>query len=182
MSVTKKNQVFIAEYLKDLNGTQAAIRAGYSERSARSQACRLLTNADIKAEIDAQIAERIMSADEVKLRLADIARGDMADLMDVKSSGFTLELMKRDENGELVVKEETKLIKKIKQKVTTFLAKNESQEDREVVETELELYNAQEALNTLSKFHGLQIDRTELTGKDGKGINITVRYEDKGNA
>jgi phage terminase small subunit len=174
MGITTKNQLFIAEYLKDLNATQAAIRAGYSKHSARAQGCRLLTNADIKTEIDAQIAERVMSADEVKLRISDIARGDMADLMDITTSGFTLELMEKDENGELKVKDKTKLIKKIKQKVTTFIAKSESQDDREVVETEIELYSSQEALNTLAKHHGLLIDRTEITGKDGGAIPIEV--------
>ncbi|NMF00248.1 terminase small subunit [Aneurinibacillus aneurinilyticus] len=43
-----KQQAFVTEYLKDFNATQAAIRAGYSEKTARSQGQRLLTNVDIK--------------------------------------------------------------------------------------------------------------------------------------
>lgn len=174
MGITTKNQLFINEYLKDLNATQAAIRAGYSPRSARSTSSEILTKPDIKAEVEARIAEQIMSADEVKLRISDIARGDMADLMDITPAGFSLELMEKDENGELKVKDKTKLIKKIKQKVTTYLAKNESQEDREVIETEFELYSAQEALNTLAKYRGLLIDRHELSGKDGGAIPVEV--------
>jgi len=44
---------FVAEYLVDLNATQAALRAGYSARTARAQGARLLTNVDIAREIAA---------------------------------------------------------------------------------------------------------------------------------
>jgi phage terminase small subunit len=43
-----KRAKFVEEYLVDLNATQAAIRAGYSEKTARSQGQRLLTNVDIQ--------------------------------------------------------------------------------------------------------------------------------------
>jgi hypothetical protein len=115
-----------------------------------------------------------MSADEVLCRLSDIARGDIADLMDITSAGFTFRLLVKDENGNRVVNQNTKLIKKIKQKVTTILGKGES-DDREIIETELELYSAQEALNTLGKYHKLFVDRTELTGKDGGAIETTTK-------
>ncbi len=160
--MNNKQEAFVNEYLKDHNGTQAAIRAGYSKRSARAEACKLLTKADISEAIKARIAEKTMDSDEVLTRLADIARGNLADLMDVTTSGFTLELMKKDEVGNLVVKPETKLIKKIKQKVTTFVAKKESDEDREIVETEIELYSAQEALNTIAKLNGMITDKVDV--------------------
>jgi len=46
--LTDKQQRFCEEYLIDLNATQAAIRAGFSEKTARSQGQRLLTNVDIQ--------------------------------------------------------------------------------------------------------------------------------------
>ncbi|ANU13476.1 Phage terminase, small subunit [Planococcus halocryophilus Or1] len=49
---TEKQQRFIDEYLVDLNATQSAIRAGYSERTASAQASRLLTNVNIRARIE----------------------------------------------------------------------------------------------------------------------------------
>lgn len=49
--LTPKQQRFVSEYLIDLNATQAAIRAGYSERTARSIGQRLLTNVDIQEAI-----------------------------------------------------------------------------------------------------------------------------------
>ena len=45
--ISKKQEQFCREYLKDFNATQAAIRAGYSEKSARQQAADLLTKPNI---------------------------------------------------------------------------------------------------------------------------------------
>jgi phage terminase small subunit len=59
---------FCQEYLKDHNGTQAAIRAGYSARSASVQASRLLTNAKVKqclAELEEELKERSMLSAEL---------------------------------------------------------------------------------------------------------------------
>ncbi len=49
---TAKQQRFIQEYLIDYNGTQAAIRAGYSAKTAQEQASRLLSNVMVAAEIE----------------------------------------------------------------------------------------------------------------------------------
>lgn len=51
MSLTPKREKFVEEYLVDLNGTQAAIRAGYSANTANEQAARLLANASVSAAI-----------------------------------------------------------------------------------------------------------------------------------
>ena len=52
MNLSLKQSRFIVEYLIDLNGAQAAIRAGYSPRCAKEQASRLLTYAHVQAEIE----------------------------------------------------------------------------------------------------------------------------------
>ena len=57
---------FVEEYLVDLNGTQAAIRAGYSGKTARSQAARLLADVNIQAEI-AKARKRAAKRNEVSL-------------------------------------------------------------------------------------------------------------------
>lgn len=51
MALTAKQQRFCDEYLIDLNGTQAAIRAGYAVNSANEQAARLLANDSVKEYI-----------------------------------------------------------------------------------------------------------------------------------
>jgi phage terminase small subunit len=72
MALTNKQAKFLEEYLKDLNATQAAIRAGYSERSARAIGSNLLTKVDIQEAIRQAIPDEA----EVKLRIARIARGE----------------------------------------------------------------------------------------------------------
>ncbi len=54
--LTQKQERFVEEFLLDLNATQAAIRAGYGERSAKVQGCRMLTNDNISRAI----ADRLM--------------------------------------------------------------------------------------------------------------------------
>jgi phage terminase small subunit len=49
--LTAKQQRFVDEYLNDLNATQAAIRAGYSEKTAQEQSSRLLSNVMVQAAI-----------------------------------------------------------------------------------------------------------------------------------
>ena len=58
MTLKPKQQRFADEYLVDLNATQAAIRAGYSKKTARSQGERLLTNVDVAAAIQAEQQKR----------------------------------------------------------------------------------------------------------------------------
>jgi phage terminase small subunit len=55
--LTSKQCRFVIEYLKDLNATQAANRAGYSEKTAAEQGCRLLRNVKVRAAIEAAQAE-----------------------------------------------------------------------------------------------------------------------------
>lgn len=75
-----KHKRFCEEYLVDLNATQAAIRAGYKEKTARSQGQRLLTNVDIQkyiAELQKKQSERTgITADTVLKELEKIALTD----------------------------------------------------------------------------------------------------------
>jgi len=116
--------------------------------SARVSASRWLTKPNIKAEVERRLTEKHMSAEEAMERISDIARGDISQLMDVSSVGFNLDMSKAQEAGL------TKLIKKVKQKTTTYIAKKESEEDREVTELEIELYNAHDAARDILKIHG----------------------------
>lgn len=61
--LTPKRQRFVEEYVVDLNATQAAIRAGYAERGARTEGARLLADADIQSAI----AERVKIISEQTL-------------------------------------------------------------------------------------------------------------------
>lgn len=61
--LTPKQELFCHEYVVDLNATQAAIRAGYSEKTARSQGQRLLTNVAIQDQLKTLQAERFKATD-----------------------------------------------------------------------------------------------------------------------
>lgn len=71
---------FVEEYLVDMNATQAAIRAGYSEKTAYSQGSRLLKNAEIQARVRARTDEinsrLIAKQTEVRQMLTRMLRGE----------------------------------------------------------------------------------------------------------
>ena len=79
--LTPKQQRFVDEYLADLNATQAAIRAGYSPKTASQQSARLLGNVKVQqavAEGQKAIRNKLdVSAERVILELARIAFADM---------------------------------------------------------------------------------------------------------
>jgi hypothetical protein len=137
--------------------------------SARANAATLLANANIAAEVSDRLNALHMSADEALTLLTDQARGDIGQLMDVSTVGFTLDLYNAKEAGL------TRLIKRVKQKTTIFQAKSESQEDREVTETEIELYDSQSALINILKIHGKFVDRQDITS-GGEKIVAPIIY------
>src|ERR1700734_4154 len=63
MAITEKQRIFITEYLVDFNGTQAAIRAGFSENGASTQAATMLCNPAIYERIQERIEDRLAVAD-----------------------------------------------------------------------------------------------------------------------
>ncbi len=90
--LTDKQELFCKEYLVDLNGTQAAIRAGYSEKTARDIACQNLAKPNIQEKIHKLKSER---SDKVKLdaryvleRLKEIDELDILDIMNEELDGF----------------------------------------------------------------------------------------------
>lgn len=81
MALTAKQECFVAEYLIDLNATQAAIRAGYSENGASVQGSKLLANAKVQAAIQEAQAKRSektgITQERVLLELARIGFADI---------------------------------------------------------------------------------------------------------
>lgn len=79
VNLSDKQKQFCLEYCKDYNATQAAIRSGYSPKTARQQAQVLLTKLHIQnyiQQIQAKIeSEKIMDITEIQERLTEIARG-----------------------------------------------------------------------------------------------------------
>ncbi|WP_273838959.1 terminase small subunit [Providencia rettgeri] len=85
MALNDKQEMFCREYLVDLNATQAAIRTGYSEKTANRIAAQLLSKLDIEKRIQELMnrrSERLdIDADYVLKRLVDIDQMDVLDIL-----------------------------------------------------------------------------------------------------
>ena len=97
--LTPRQENFVSEYLRDLNGTRAAIRAGYSPKTAAQAASRLLRNVNISAAVrrekDLRARRLQISADIVVQRLTQIARTNIYDFLDFQPDGtFRLDFLK----------------------------------------------------------------------------------------
>lgn len=81
IQVNKRHERFCTEYIIDYNATQAAIRSGYSEKTARSQGQRLSTKVDIKKriqELQEEIQQQnIVSAMDVEEFLSKVMNGEL---------------------------------------------------------------------------------------------------------
>lgn len=83
--LTPKQAAFVAAYIGEakFNGTKAAKMAGYSARTAYSEACRLLKNAEISARVRNELAVRAMPAEAVLAELTDVATAEWGTLTEV---------------------------------------------------------------------------------------------------
>ncbi|WP_026613082.1 terminase small subunit [Ensifer aridi] len=86
---------FVSEYLIDLNATQAAIRAGYSAKTAKQQGNRLLTNVDVqKAIADAQYKRAVKTETDAAFVLKRLAEEVMADIADLYGENGSIKPVK----------------------------------------------------------------------------------------
>lgn len=177
--LTRKQRAFIDAYLAGpsrFNATASAKEAGYSEKTAYSIGYELLRKPEISAEIERRLDEVKLSKAAVLGGLADIANGDMADFMEITPMGWDVSLLLHDENGDLIRDEngrpvrnpKTKLIKRLKQKVTTITSKDG--EEKEIIETDMELYSAHEAYRDMGKHYKLFGETIALTNGDGSNL------------
>lgn len=146
MALTNKQQVFVDEYFKCWNATKAAIAAGYSETTARAQGSRLLTNADIAAYIRERLDQHAMSANEVLYHLAQIARGDMSDLID-RHGNIDVDAAR--------AAEKTGLIRRVKVMSITG-------EENDTFSSEIESYDRLKALELIGKYHAMWTDKVKV--------------------
>ena len=153
MALNSKQQMFVNEYLKCFNATEAyAITyPNVTRATAGANGHELLKNTEISAAIKIRLSESAMSADEVLMRLAEQARGEHSKY--ISQEGCV-------KIADLVADGKAHLIKEIEE------AKDGT--------TKYKFYDAQSALNTLAKHHGLLTDKTEITGAGGQPFSITI--------
>lgn len=154
--MTPKQQLFIDEYLKTWNATQAAINAGYSERSAAEIGYENLRKPHIAEAIEKHLKASAMSRDEVLMRLARHARADLSDFLTFVEGvrNPIIDLSKAREAGVLDV-----------------LKKLQYDDDGHI---KIELHDVQAALDKLAKAYGLYSDENTVSGE----ITIKVVRDD----
>lgn len=136
--LSHQQEMFVEAYLRCWNAAEAARRAGYSERTARTQGSALLKRTAIAARIRERLAERTMGTDEVLARLTEQARGDMGDFLATRSG------TKRSKEGAQAVFD----LERAREEGKSHLIKSVT-----VTKSGLrvELYSAQKALTVLSR-------------------------------
>lgn len=160
--LTEKQQRFVDEYLIDLNATQAAIRAGYSVKTANEQGSQNLAKLSIQQAIAEQMAERSkrtgINQDRVVLELAKIALVKMTDIVDSQGR------IKSDASPD-----DLACIESVKYK--------ESESDTgSSVEREVKIASKLKALELLGKHLGIFKDKVEV-GADME-LKINIDYGD----
>lgn len=154
MKLTKKQEMFVEEYIIDLNATQAAIRAGYSKKTAGQIGEQNLKKLEIQQAINEKLAEKkerlIMKQDEILERLTQQGRRESTDYQVA-----IVEEMLFDENDKPMG-----VIKKAK-----------------VVETPTQNKDVIKALETLGKYYVMWTDKQEVTQRN---IEINIgEYNDE---
>ena len=151
MTLTKRQKLFVEEYLIDLNATQAAIRAGYSTKTAKEIGCENLTKPNIKTSIDKALAERSrrtgVNADRVIQELAKLAFVNPTDVMNMDEA-----TVRGDAN-----RDDTAAISSVKVKTIPT-------EDGNITEREVRTYDKIKALELLGKHIGMFTDKFRIEG------------------
>jgi phage terminase small subunit len=166
--LTPRQSEFVRQYLVDLNAAQAAIRAGYSAKTAATCGPRLLRFAQVRKAVEeaqAKRAERLdLRADHVLHELVRVARVDIGDAF--------------DEQGRL------KPLKDIPEDTRRAIAGIETDElyagggdNRvEIGQTrKLKFYDKVKALELLARHFGLLRDKVELAGAGGGALTVEVK-------
>ncbi|MDU5400551.1 MAG: terminase small subunit [Veillonella sp.] len=111
--LTKKERIFADEYVKTTNGTQSAITAGYSEKTASVTASKMLRKPKVRQYIDAIMNERskntIATADEVLQYLTRVMNGEEKDAF-----GLDVSVNDRTKAAELLGKRHMLFTDKVK--------------------------------------------------------------------
>lgn len=162
--MTNKQKRFCDEYMIDLNGAAAAIRSGYSTKSARQIGSENLTKPDIRARIDRALAEQSrrtgVTADRVVRELARVAFANSQDVIDFDSA-----TIKPD-----ATRDDTVAISSVKVKTIPM-------PDGDGVEREIKMADKLKALELLGRRLGLFTDNVNVSGKEVVQIVDDIPHE-----
>jgi phage terminase small subunit len=168
--LSPKQAKFVSEYLIDLNATQAAIRAGYSAKTADVQGPRLLGNVGVAAAIQEAQGRVEAKAEITQARV-------LTELALLAFSDLTHYVV--DDNGDVKLAEGApdgamRALQSIKRKITSRKVGDEWETTRDV---EIRLWDKPGPLKLAGRHVGLFADKVELTGPNGGPIETVTRVE-----
>jgi phage terminase small subunit len=158
--MTPKQERFVAEYLIDGNATQAAIRSGYSAKTAQEQGSRLLSNAMVKAAIDAgqtKLLEKLdITAERVLREMGRLAFSDVSRLFNANGSLKPLHELTPDDSACIAGLE--------------VIIKNAEAGDGHTDKVhKIKVWDKSKNLEMLGKHFGLFVEKMQVSGT----LNIT---------
>lgn len=173
MALSQQQRIFVAEYLKNgMNATNAAVSAGYSEKTARSQGSRLLTLVDIQAAIGAK-AEAVLTkldygVERTLNEVARIAFFDPAKVFETDGSVKRIQDMDEDSRAAIAGME------------VSDIWDAGDDEQRSIIGNlkKIKIADKGAALDKLMRYHALYREKLEVTGADGGPIQtaLTVKF------
>lgn len=181
MSLTAKKELFVAEYLIDLNATKAAIRAGYSEKTAYSQGQRLLKDVEVAKAIAQAMKKRSERTEITQDRvLAEYAKLAFADIRKAVKWGESVAVVTEGEGGEDInLRHSVALLSSSDIDDDTACAISEVSQGKDGLR--LKMHDKKGALDSVARHLGMFKDKIEHTGKDGVPLssqpavlNITI--------
>jgi phage terminase small subunit len=181
MDLTDKQKRFCEEYMIDLNATQAAIRAGYSEKTAKDIACENLAKPNIQqkiSELQKAISERTqITADMVIKELAKVGFSNISDYLKVLDKEVDLGDSKDGTPNKIIVRD-----------VEIFLTDEVGREKMAVVSeikrtrdgVSLRLHDKVKALEDLGKHLGVfEKDNKQKESVIPKDITIEIVHKNE---
>ena len=155
--MTQKQQQFIIEYLKDFNGTQAAIRAGYSPKTAQVQSAKLLSKGKVAAAVAQQTQARLEKADLTAERTLEemrrLAFANVQDLFDAAGNLRPIHTLTREQAACIASLE--------------VIVKNAAAGDgHQDIVHKVKVWDKPRTLELLGKHFALLVDRVKVEGDE----------------
>lgn len=170
-----RQKAFVEAYFNSaMNASEAymATHPGCGYGTAKVNGCRLLANANVMAEVERRLSEQVMSANEVLKRLSDMAKANLLPFIRITDEGFTYFDFSHPD-----AKNYFHLIKKIKTKRARRVeGRGENAEVWEDEWVEVELHDAQSALEKIGKYHHLFKNEVDVTsgGEKVKAVEFIL--------
>lgn len=175
MALTGKQSRFVAEYLIDLNATQAAIRAGYSERTAAAIGAENLKKPQI---VDALSESMKARADRTEITqdrvLQELAKLGFADIRKAVKWGDGI-AVEDPLTGEMAIYNGVALVGSDQMDDATAAAVSEISQTAQGIK--IKMHDKRAALVDIGRHLGMFTDKTEITGANGGPIDMNWQIE-----